>query len=43
MHKVFEKKICKDEKKEIELGIKQANEGKLVSHESIMAKLKKWH
>ncbi|MEO2059955.1 MULTISPECIES: hypothetical protein [Mesonia] len=50
IRKVFEEEsadwydeLSVEEKKEIELGIRQANEGKLVSHESVMAKLKKWH
>ena len=50
IRKVFEEEsadwydeLSVEEKKEIELGIKQANEGKLVSHESVMTKLKKWH
>ena len=48
IRKVFEEEsadwydeLSVEEKKEIELGIRQANEGKLVSHESVMAKLKK--
>ena len=50
IRKVFEEEsgdwyeeLSVEEKEEIEMGIQQADEGKLVSHESVMAKLKKWH
>ncbi len=50
IRKVFEEEsgdwfdeLSVEEKKEIEIGIRQADEGKLVSHESVMEKLKKWH
>ena len=50
IRKVFEEEsgdwyeeLSVEEKEEIEIGIQQADERKLVSHESVMAKLKKWH
>jgi hypothetical protein len=36
-------KLDSDEKKEIEIGIQQANENDFVSNDEVMSKFSKWH